>query len=71
MHTGHGGSVFQGLFDPSANLIVTTSGDAKVKIWDARSYECVRTMEGHNGWIWRAEWTRGKRLHISLYSTQI
>lgn len=65
VHTGHGGSVFQGQFNPAGDIICTASGDAKIKLWDARSYECIRTMEGHSGWTWRAEWSTDGAMLVS------
>jgi hypothetical protein len=26
-----------------------------LKVWDAQSFECIRTLQGHSNWVWDAE----------------
>lgn len=33
------------------NLLVSASSDGIVKVWDLNTYACLRTFEGHSGWV--------------------
>ncbi|KAH9896073.1 dynein regulator [Cubamyces lactineus] len=37
--------------DASVSFVVTASRDQKIKIWDARTGQCLHTMVGHDGWV--------------------
>lgn len=45
---GHKGWVTSASFSPDGNRIVSGSADNTVKIWDAKTGECLRTLHGHN-----------------------
>ncbi|KAJ2897270.1 putative nuclear distribution protein nudf [Zalerion maritima] len=49
---GHDHSVSAVRFIPaSANLLVSASRDKTLKIWDVSTGFCVRTLNGHTGWV--------------------
>lgn len=49
---GHDHSVSAVRFIPSSgNLLVSASRDKTIKIWDITTGYCVRTLEGHAGWV--------------------
>lgn len=55
---GHDNSVSAIRFIPSGaasglfgNLLVSASGDHTLKIWDVATGYCVKTLQGHTGWI--------------------
>lgn len=49
---GHDHSVSAIRFIPSSgNLLVSASRDKTIKIWDITTGYCVRTLEGHAGWV--------------------
>ncbi|KAH9857429.1 nuclear distribution protein PAC1 [Lenzites betulinus] len=35
----------------SVAFVVTASRDQKIKIWDARTGQCLHTLVGHDGWV--------------------
>ena len=37
--------------DDMSQRIVSGSEDSTVKVWDAATGSCVRTLEGHGGWV--------------------
>ena len=48
--SGHGDAIQSLAFNPSGNLLVTTSRDRKIRLFDPRaSGEAVRVAEGHGG----------------------
>ncbi|RDA95654.1 hypothetical protein CP533_1236 [Ophiocordyceps camponoti-saundersi (nom. inval.)] len=34
-----------------ANMLVSASGDQNIKIWDTTTGICVKTLQGHTGWV--------------------
>lgn len=49
---GHDHSVSAVRFIPSSgNLLVSASRDKTLKIWDVTTGYCVKTLEGHAGWV--------------------
>ncbi|KAK4099263.1 nuclear migration protein nudF [Parathielavia hyrcaniae] len=36
---------------PKQNLLVSASGDKTLKLWDIAAGYCVRTLQGHAGWV--------------------
>ncbi|KAI0628877.1 dynein regulator [Trametes polyzona] len=37
--------------DLSVAFVVTASRDQKIKLWDARTGQCLHTLIGHDGWV--------------------
>ena len=52
---GHDHSVSAVRFIPggsaSKNLLVSASGDKTLKVWDIAAGYCIRTLQGHTGWV--------------------
>ena len=48
---GHQEVVYDSMFLPDGNSVVTASFDRTLKLWDVASRQSVRTMEGHTGII--------------------
>ena len=43
-------------FEPAhGRFLLSSSYDNKVKLWDTRDYECLKTMEGHEGRVMGAD----------------
>lgn len=53
--TGHDHSVSAVRFIPakskSTTLLVSASGDKTLRVWDIAAGYCVRTLQGHTGWV--------------------
>ena len=47
---GHTNDVMYASFSPDGSRIVSASWDRTVRIWDAATGECIRTLEGHT-WV--------------------
>ena len=39
-------------FDPQGGTLASGSRDDTVKLWEKRSGKLLRTLEGHQGWIY-------------------
>ncbi len=52
-YLGHSGSVTGGLFTPDGRLIVTSSLDGTLRLWQAQTGKELRLYAGHTGPIWR------------------
>ena len=39
-------------FDPQGGTLASGSDDNTVKLWEARSGKLLRTLEGHQNWVW-------------------
>jgi len=51
MLEGYSDWVWSVTFSPDGQQLASGSGDNTVKIWDAASGECVKTLKGHSGWV--------------------
>jgi platelet-activating factor acetylhydrolase IB subunit alpha len=57
--TGHDHSVSAARFIPTTtasnstagNLLVSASGDKTLRLWDVTAGYCLRTLQGHTGWV--------------------
>ena len=49
--------VISASFSPDGSRIVSASGDETVRIWNAATGECLRTLEGHTGNVWSASFS--------------
>lgn len=49
--TGHDHSISAVRFLSAGNLLVSASGDKTLKLWDTAAGYCVKTMQGHTGWV--------------------
>ncbi len=49
--SGHGGGVWSVRTSPDGRAIISGSSDKTVKIWEAGTGQCVRTLKGHAGWV--------------------
>ncbi len=50
---GHGGQIFELAFhnDAKLPLLATCSEDKTVRLWNAANYQALRTLTGHNDWV--------------------
>ncbi|GIJ92746.1 protein with putative role during mitosis [Aspergillus pseudoviridinutans] len=48
---GHDHSVSAVRFIPCTNLLASASRDKSLRIWDITTGYCVRTIQGHSGWV--------------------
>jgi len=54
----HGGTITEISFGPDGRQFVTASGnDRSLKIWDAETGQCLRTLTGHSDWVWSCDWS--------------
>ena len=61
----HEESVNSASFSPDGRRIVSASGDRTVRIWDAATGECIRTLEGHTSYIRSASFSPDGRRIVS------
>ncbi|MGL4767599.1 MAG: NACHT and WD40 repeat domain-containing protein, partial [Formosimonas sp.] len=47
LSTGHQSSVNSAHFDRTGERVVSASADTTIKIWDAQTGQCLRTLQGH------------------------
>jgi WD40 repeat protein len=45
---GHTNKVISVAYSPYGTKIVSGSGDGIIKIWDANTGQCLKTLEGHS-----------------------
>ncbi|KXZ49330.1 hypothetical protein GPECTOR_22g924 [Gonium pectorale] len=53
---GHGMNVGDVAWAPDSRRLATASVDNKVKVWDALSGHCIRTLDGHEGHVKGVAW---------------
>jgi WD40 repeat protein len=49
---GHGKGIFRVVYHPKQPLLVTSSADNTVRLWNADSGKAVRTLSGHTDWVY-------------------
>ena len=57
LQTGHSSSVYGCAWSPDGGRVLSASWDQSLKIWDAASGECLRTLSGHGGAAWGCAWS--------------
>ena len=40
------------VYSPDGEQLASGSADKTVKLWNAASGECIRTLSGHENWVW-------------------
>lgn len=50
--TGHEHNISKVKFAPSGDHIITSSWDKTMKVWEVRTGFCLKTFQGHEGWIY-------------------
>ena len=50
---------------PDGRWAVSGSGDNTLRVWDLESGQCLRTLEGHGGWVWFVRVTPDGRRAVS------
>jgi WD40 repeat protein len=63
---GHGNVVRLARFSPSGRLLVSASDDAKFRLWDARTWRLLLTLEGDAGPDYKAEFSGDETRLVTL-----
>jgi U3 small nucleolar RNA-associated protein 13 len=53
---GHKRGVWDIAFSPMEKLLVSSSGDSTLKIWNLVDGSCLNSLEGHNGSVLKVNW---------------
>jgi WD40 repeat protein len=40
------------MFSPDGTRLVSGSHDRTVRLWDVRTGECLKVLQGHDNWVW-------------------
>ncbi len=48
---GHTGAVWRVAISASGHLLASGGEDQTIKIWDMQTLKCLKTLEGHTGWL--------------------
>src|SRR5262249_1795449 len=56
---GHTGVVYGVAFSPDNRYLASGSVDNTVKVWDAQTYQEVRTLRGHTEGVWSVAFSQG------------
>jgi small GTP-binding protein len=60
---GHTDRIARIAWSPDGSYLASPSNDTTIRIWDARSGACVRTLHGHTGAVYSVAWSPdGRRL---------
>ena len=60
---GHKKPINRIAWSPDGSYLASPSDDKTIRIWDARSGECLRSTHGNSGWVFSVAWSPdGRRL---------
>ncbi len=55
---GHSAQIWSVAFNPSGQILASSSRDQTVKLWDVNTGKCLRTLEGHTRDVWSVAFSR-------------
>eukprot|EP01116_Phalansterium_solitarium_P008814 TRINITY_DN22779_c0_g1_i1.p1 TRINITY_DN22779_c0_g1~~TRINITY_DN22779_c0_g1_i1.p1 ORF type:complete len:316 (+),score=107.90 TRINITY_DN22779_c0_g1_i1:98-1045(+) len=61
-------------FSPDSRLLATTSADHTAKVWavnDANDFPLMRTLTGHQRWVWDCAWSADSEYLVTVSSDQV
>jgi WD40 repeat protein len=70
--TGHTNRIRTLSFSPDGQTLASSSLDHRIKLWDMKTGDCIKTLTGHNDWVWAVAFgplidhqAHGNRAHTS------
>jgi WD40 repeat protein len=61
----HQDEVLSIAFSQDGNMLASTSADRSIKLWEANTGKCTKTIYGHKGWVWSAVFTLDHKTLVS------
>ena len=58
------------MVSPDTQSLATTSADKSIRIWSTSSWQCERTLLGHQRWVWDAAFSADSLYLVSASSDQ-
>ncbi|MDX2232581.1 MAG: NACHT domain-containing protein [Leptolyngbyaceae cyanobacterium bins.349] len=64
--TGHQAWIFSVAWSPiaisvgsgvSGTILASSAADCTIKLWDATTGQCLKTLSGHTSWVWSVAWS--------------